>query len=52
MATIDIYNLGGEKVGTLDLADEIFGAVNEDLLESTYLHGSLSHPQFCDYCAY
>src|ERR1700736_475262 len=32
MATIDIHNLNGEKVGTLDLADEIFGAVNEDLL--------------------
>ena len=32
MATIDIHNLSGEKVGTLDLADEIFGAVNEDLL--------------------
>jgi len=32
MATIDIHNLGGAKVGTLELADEIFGAVNEDLL--------------------
>ncbi len=32
MATIDIHNLSGEKVGTMDLADEIFGAVNEDLL--------------------
>jgi len=32
MATIDIHNLSGEKVGTLDLADEVFGAVNEDLL--------------------
>jgi large subunit ribosomal protein L4 len=32
MATIDIHNLSGEKVGTFDLADEIFGAVNEDLL--------------------
>ena len=31
MATIDIYNLSGDKVGTFDLADEIFGAVNEDL---------------------
>jgi len=28
MATIDIHNLR-EKVGTLDLADEVFGAVNE-----------------------
>jgi large subunit ribosomal protein L4 len=32
MATIDVVNLGGEKVGSLELADEVFGAVNEDLL--------------------
>jgi len=32
MATIDIHNLSGEKVGTFDLADEVFGAINEDLL--------------------
>ncbi|MFB3814931.1 MAG: 50S ribosomal protein L4 [Terriglobales bacterium] len=32
MATIDVLNLSGEKVGTLDLAEEVFGAVNEDLL--------------------
>jgi len=32
MATIDIHNLSGAKVGTLELADEIFAAVNEDLL--------------------
>ncbi len=32
MATIDVLNLSGEKVGTLELADEVFGAVNEDLL--------------------
>jgi large subunit ribosomal protein L4 len=38
MATIDIYNLSGEKVGTLDLADEIFGAVNEDLLWEAIKH--------------
>ena len=38
MATIDIHNLGGEKVGTLDLADEIFGAVNEDLLWEAVKH--------------
>jgi large subunit ribosomal protein L4 len=38
MATIDIYNLGGAKVGTLDLADEIFGAVNEDLLWEAVKH--------------
>jgi len=38
MATIDIHNLSGEKVGTFDLADEIFGAVNEDLLWEAIKH--------------
>src|SRR6202161_17463 len=38
MATIDIYNLSGTKVGTFDLADEIFGAVNEDLLWEAVKH--------------
>jgi len=38
MATIDIHNLNGEKVGTMDLADEIFGAVNEDLLWEAVKH--------------
>ena len=38
MATIDIYNLNGAKVGTMDLADEIFGAVNEDLLWEAVRH--------------
>jgi len=38
MATIDVHNLSGEKVGTLDLADEVFGAVNEDLLWEAVKH--------------
>jgi len=38
MATIDIHNLSGEKVGTFDLADEVFGAVNEDLLWEAVKH--------------
>jgi len=38
MATVDIYNLSGAKVGTLDLADEVFGAVNEDLLWEAVKH--------------
>ena len=38
MATIDIHNLSGEKVGTLELADEVFGAVNEDLLWEAVKH--------------
>ncbi len=38
MATIDIHNLSGERVGKFDLADEIFGAVNEDLLWEAVKH--------------
>jgi large subunit ribosomal protein L4 len=38
MATIDIHNLKGEKVGTFDLADEVFGAINEDLLWEAITH--------------
>ena len=38
MATIEIYNLSGAKVGTMDLADEVFGAVNEDLLWEAVRH--------------
>ena len=32
MATIDIHDLSGATVGTLELADEVFGAINEDLI--------------------
>lgn len=38
MATIDIHDLGGAKVGTLELADEVFGAVHEDLLWEAVKH--------------
>lgn len=38
MATIDILNLSGAKVGTFDLADEVFGGVNEDLLWEAVKH--------------
>jgi large subunit ribosomal protein L4 len=38
MATIDIHDLSGAKVGTLELADEVFGAVNEDLLWEAVKH--------------
>jgi large subunit ribosomal protein L4 len=38
MATIDIHDLSGAKVGTFDLADEIFGAVNEDLIWEAVKH--------------
>src|ERR1700687_1431191 len=38
MATIDIYNLSGAKAGSMELADEVFGAVNEDLLWEAITH--------------
>jgi large subunit ribosomal protein L4 len=38
MATIDVYNLSGAKAGSLELADEVFGAVNEDLLWEAITH--------------
>jgi large subunit ribosomal protein L4 len=38
MATIDIYTLSGGKAGTLELAEEVFGAVNEDLLWEAITH--------------
>jgi large subunit ribosomal protein L4 len=43
MAKIDVLNLKGAKVGTLDLADEIFGAVNEDLLWEAVKHYRAAH---------
>ena len=38
MATIEIQNLSGGKVGTFELDDEIFGAVNEDLIWEAVKH--------------
>jgi large subunit ribosomal protein L4 len=38
MATVDIYNLNGAKAGSMELADEVFGAVNEDLLWEAITH--------------
>lgn len=38
MASIDVVNLKGKKVGSLELADEVFGAVNEDLLWEAVRH--------------
>ncbi len=38
MATIDIHNLSGAKAGSMELADEVFGAVNEDLLWEAIKH--------------
>ena len=38
MANIDVVNLSGKKVGTFELADEVFGAVNQDLLYEAVTH--------------
>ena len=38
MASIDIVNLAGKKVGSFELADEVFGAINEDLLWEAVKH--------------
>ena len=38
MANIDVVNLNGKKVGTLELADEVFGGINEDLLWEAVKH--------------
>src|SRR5690349_246543 len=38
MAKIDVLNLSGKKAGSLELADEVFGAVNEDLLWEAVKH--------------
>src|SRR6202049_3001873 len=43
MASIDIHNLSGAKVGSLELADEVFGAVNEDLLWEAVKHYRPAH---------
>src|SRR5262250_2640827 len=38
MAKIEVLDLNGKKVGTLELADEVFGAINEDLLWEAVTH--------------
>ena len=38
MAKIEVLDLNGKKVGTLELADEVFGAINEDLLWEAVKH--------------
>src|SRR5258708_3213926 len=38
MAKIDVVDLNGKKTGTLELADEVFGSVNEDLLWEAVQH--------------
>ena len=38
MATIDVLDLAGKKVGNLELAEEVFGGINEDLLWEAVKH--------------
>jgi large subunit ribosomal protein L4 len=38
MANIEVVDLKGKKVGTLELADEVFGGINEDLLWEAVKH--------------
>src|SRR5947209_9928836 len=38
MAKIDVVSLEGKKIGTLELADEVFGGINEDLLWEAVKH--------------
>ena len=38
MAKIDVVDLKGKKVGTLELADEVFGGINQDLLWEAVNH--------------
>jgi large subunit ribosomal protein L4 len=43
MATIDVVNLSGEKTGSFELSDDVFGAVNEDLLWEAVKHYRAAH---------
>ena len=38
MAKIDVVDLAGKKVGSFELADEVFGTINEDLLWEAVTH--------------
>jgi large subunit ribosomal protein L4 len=43
MAKIDVLNLDGKKTGSLELADEVFGGINEDLLWEAVKHYRAAH---------
>jgi len=45
MAKVDVVNLNGEKVGSLDLADAVFGQINEALLWEAVKHYRASQRQ-------
>jgi large subunit ribosomal protein L4 len=41
--TMDVLDLNGKKVGTFELPEEVFGAVNEDLLWEAVKHYRAAH---------
>src|SRR3954465_9090506 len=43
MANIDVVDLSGKKVGSFELAEEVFGAVNEALLWEAVKHYRAAH---------
>src|SRR4051812_29074113 len=43
MANIDVVDLSGKKVGSFELAEEVFGAVNEALLWEAVKHYRSAH---------
>ncbi len=45
MANVDVVNLNGDKVGSLDLADAVFGQINEALLWEAVKHYRASQRQ-------
>ena len=45
MANVDVVNLNGDKVGSLELADAVFGQVNEALLWEAVKHYRASQRQ-------
>jgi ribosomal protein L4 len=45
MANVDVVNLNGDKVGSIELADAVFGQVNEALLWEAVKHYRASQRQ-------
>ena len=45
MANVDVVNLNGEKVGSIELADAVFGQINEALLWEAVKHYRASQRQ-------
>src|SRR3954468_13276553 len=43
MANIDVLNLEGKKVGSFELAEEVFGSINEALLWEAVKHYRSAH---------